>query len=113
MSLESQVLINFYARQGFFRHIQAVCNDSLKKRGDDPVLIFWKAFSILQEGKHLYYLSFLTHYILGSVSEAIRELESINGKRDVQLAVTSALLVAHHRYSRLGTCCHETTLIVF
>jgi tetratricopeptide repeat protein 21B len=50
MSSESQALINFYARQGFYRHIQSVCNDALKKRGDDPVLIFWKAFGILNEG---------------------------------------------------------------
>lgn len=51
MSAETQALINFYAREGFFRHVQAVCNDYLKKRGDDPVLIFWKAFGIVKEGK--------------------------------------------------------------
>ena len=50
MSAESLSLINFYAREGFYRHVQAVCDDSLKKRGDDPVLIFWKAFGIVQEG---------------------------------------------------------------
>ncbi len=50
MSADTQTLINFYGRQRFYRHIQAVCNDALKKRGDDPVLIFWKAFGLLNEG---------------------------------------------------------------
>ena len=36
MSLKAQALINFHARDVFFRH-QAACNDSLKKRGHDPV----------------------------------------------------------------------------
>ena len=36
------------------------------------------------------------------MSEAIREFESINGKRDVQLAVTSALIVAHNKFTRSG-----------
>jgi hypothetical protein len=50
MSYEAQALINFYANERFFRHVQAICNDSLKKRGDDPILIFWKAFGIVHEG---------------------------------------------------------------
>lgn len=64
MSSESQALINFYARQGFYRHIQAICNDSLKKRGDDPILIFWKAFGILQEGIFQYFIEMLISLIV-------------------------------------------------
>lgn len=47
---ETQVLINYWARNGYWKQLQNVCNDALKKRGDDPVLIFWKAFGILNEG---------------------------------------------------------------
>lgn len=47
---ELQTIVNFYAREGLYRHIQGLCNDALKKRGDDPVLLFWKAFGILFEG---------------------------------------------------------------
>jgi tetratricopeptide repeat protein 21B len=50
MSSEVQTVINFYAREGFYRHVQVTCEDALKKRGDDPVLIFWKAFGALHEG---------------------------------------------------------------
>jgi tetratricopeptide repeat protein 21B len=101
MSSEAQTLINFYARQGYFRHVQAVCNDSLKKRGDDPVLIFWKAFGILNEGNSCDEQKVI-YMFKGNISEAIREFESINGKRDVQLAVTCALIVAHSRFARTG-----------
>jgi hypothetical protein len=38
------------------------------KKGPDPVLIFWKAFGIFQEG---------------SVTEAIRELTRIQERREV------------------------------
>lgn len=79
-------LISYYAREKLYRHVQAVCNSSLKKRGDDPVLIFWKAFGLVNEG---------------SVADAIRELENIQGKRDVQLAVTSALIAAHNKFARV------------
>lgn len=40
--------------------------------------------------------------MIGGTSEAIREFESINGKRDLQLAVTSALIDAHSKFSRIG-----------
>jgi hypothetical protein len=50
---ELQTVVNFYAREGLYRHIQVLCSDSLKKRGDDPVLLFWRAFGILFEGMPL------------------------------------------------------------
>lgn len=49
---ELQTLINFYARAGMYRHIQAACNDALKKRGDDPVLLYWRAFGLIFEGNY-------------------------------------------------------------
>lgn len=49
MAAEAQALVTFYTREKLYRHAQSICNDSLKKR-DDPVLIFWRAFCIMQEG---------------------------------------------------------------
>lgn len=43
-------LVHYYAREGYFRHVQTVCNEVLKKRAGDPVLTFWKAYGCLQEG---------------------------------------------------------------
>jgi tetratricopeptide repeat protein 21B len=79
---ELQTVVNFYAREGLFRHVQAVCNDALKKRSDDPVLLFWKAFGLLFEGQ---------------ITEAIRELSALQSKKDLKLAVDSALIAAHER----------------
>jgi tetratricopeptide repeat protein 21B len=105
---ETQVLINFWARNGFWKQVQNVCNDALKKRGDDPVLIFWKAFGILNEGSLLLKQSKIISK--GGISEAIREFESINGKRDLQLAVTSALIESHTRFSKIGLFCNRILL---
>lgn len=43
-------LVHYYAREGYFRHVQTVCNEVLKKRAGDPVLTFWRAYGLLQEG---------------------------------------------------------------
>ena len=52
------------------------------KKGPDPVLIFWKAFGIFQEG---------------SVTEAIRELTRIQERREVQYGAAVALIYYHER----------------
>lgn len=48
-----QALINYYCREKYYRHLQNTCLESLQKYGNDPVLIFWKAFGILMEGKFM------------------------------------------------------------
>ena len=46
-----QAWINYCCREGYHRQLQTVCLDSLKKYGNDPALVFWKAFGMLMEGK--------------------------------------------------------------
>lgn len=43
MSDRVQALIHYYAREGFARQVQTVCNEVLKKHANDPVLVFWRA----------------------------------------------------------------------
>lgn len=74
--------INYYCREKYYRHLQNACLESLKKYGNDPVLIFWKAFGVLMEDRP---------------SEAIRELEAIKDKPDVLLCSTMALINAHKK----------------
>eukprot|EP00111_Clytia_hemisphaerica_P000239 TCONS_00000598-protein len=74
--------INYCCREGYHRQLQTVCLDSLKKYGNDPVLVFWKAFGMLQED---------------NLSEAIQEFERIKDQRDVVLCSLMALIVAHKR----------------
>lgn len=49
-SLELQALVNYYSQKGYYRHVQALCKDVLKKKPNDDVLLFWKAFALGQEG---------------------------------------------------------------
>lgn len=52
------------------------------KKGVDPILVFWRAFGIFNEG---------------GVTEAIRELSRIQERREVQFAAAVALIYYHER----------------
>lgn len=43
-------LVHYYSREGYARQVQAVCNEVLKKRSSEAVLIFWRAYGLLLEG---------------------------------------------------------------
>ena len=78
---EVLALVNYYARSGFYRHVQTVCNEVLKKRGgSDPTLTFWRALGTLKEG---------------GVNDAIRELEGVAARGDMQLALPVKLALLH------------------
>lgn len=47
-----QALVNYYAREGYSRHIQTVCNEVLRKRPNDPMLTFWKSYGLILEGSY-------------------------------------------------------------
>ena len=78
--MEIESLINYYARERMYRNIQTVCSEVLKKRGNDVVLQFWRAFGLACEG---------------STNEAIRTFENLLRKRDAELAVVMALIHTH------------------
>jgi tetratricopeptide repeat protein 21B len=48
--VEVQALVNYYSQRGFYRHVQSLCKDVLKKRSNEPLLLFWRAFAMSQEG---------------------------------------------------------------
>jgi len=85
---EALAFVNYYARIGYFRHVQTVCNDALKKRGgNDPTMLFWRALGMLQEG---------------SVNEAIREYETVASRGDMQLNLPVKLALLHaHKASKV------------
>lgn len=45
-----KALIYQYARQGFFRNIQTICEEVIRKRGSNPVLAYWQAWALYMEG---------------------------------------------------------------
>lgn len=71
--------INYYCREGLWHSIINLCDFETKK-GVDPVLTFWKGFGIFKEG---------------STTEAIRELEMIQNRREISFAAITALIYYH------------------
>jgi len=81
-TVEVQGLCNYYARTGYYRHIQTVCNEFIKKKpsSPDPALVFWRAYGAMREG---------------SINESIRDLDSIRREGELLFAILVALLHAH------------------
>jgi len=103
-SADVKSIIHYYAQVGYYQHIQTVCEEIIRKRGNDPVLVFWKAFGAAMEGAYGLLACVARrcgpHVVCvsgaaGSYPEAIRELEVITRKRDVGVAVKLALIHYH------------------
>ncbi|XP_074856704.1 tetratricopeptide repeat protein 21B isoform X2 [Carettochelys insculpta] len=83
-ALAQRALLSYYCQEGYFRHVQLAASEGLKKFGDDPVFLFYRAYGMMLEGH---------------VQEAIRELESIKNKQEVSLCTMMALIYAHKKSS--------------
>jgi len=81
-TMDVQPLVNFYLRKGYTYHARVACESEMRKRAGDPVLSFWRAVCLALE------LNF---------SEALRELERLRPRREVELAVLFALVDVHGR----------------
>jgi len=77
---DMQAVINHYAREGYARSIQQICDKVLAKRPGEPVASFWRAFGTIKEGAY---------------NEALRELDALSGEREVELATRAAMIHAH------------------
>jgi tetratricopeptide repeat protein 21B len=43
--------VHYYAREGYFQHVQSVCNELIKHgTSNNPVLQFWRAYGLLASG---------------------------------------------------------------
>ena len=83
-SLESVLaLVHYYAREGYWHHVQTVADQVIQKRGRAPILSFWKAYSICREGEF---------------AKAIRDLDRLKTKREVCYETNHlASIVTHPR----------------
>ena len=75
-------LVVYYARTGYWRHVQTVADQVIKKRGRAPVLTFWRAYGVARESEY---------------AAAIREFDSLRQNRAVEYPAILALLWAHER----------------
>ncbi|CAD5116982.1 DgyrCDS5817 [Dimorphilus gyrociliatus] len=72
--------INYYIREKQWRHAQSAAQEGLRKYNNDSVLRFFNGFTMVLEDR---------------VQDGMRELESLLGKRDVNLCTYIALMYAH------------------
>lgn len=73
-------LVLYYAREGYWHHVQTVADQVIKKRGRAPVLTFWRAYSVARESEY---------------AAAIREFDNLRQNRAVEYPAILALLWAH------------------
>lgn len=71
--------INYFCREELWHSVINLCDVEMKK-GVDPILTFWKGFGIFKEG---------------SATEAIREVEMIQNRREISYAATTSLIYYH------------------
>lgn len=81
-SKEFKPQIYYFIRRGWYDQLSAFCDGIMAKKGKDPVALYWKAYA---SGMN------------GNVNEALRLLESFQSRRDLQYAVSIALLFFHKR----------------
>ncbi|XP_071943351.1 tetratricopeptide repeat protein 21B-like [Antedon mediterranea] len=74
--------LNYYCQEKLYNHMQIVATEAIKKYGNDPLLVFYRAFSLVLEGR---------------LSEGMRDLETLKDKLDVNICSTMALMYAHKR----------------
>ena len=75
------VTINYYVREKYWCSIRRLCDEELSN-GMDPVLIFWKAYAIFKEGQP---------------SEALRELQRVQDRREISYASCLAMIYYNER----------------
>jgi hypothetical protein len=97
-------LVAYYMRAGYYRQAVALCEDSLKRRGNDAYFVYWKAYALACEG--LFRIGLCTDKCrptcqvhtrsgAGNFSGAIRDAEGLRGKRDTEYAALVALRHFH------------------
>ena len=81
-AMDPRALITYYVRKGWYDHVQRLCETILEKKGSDPTIQFWRAFGIVLER---------------SYSSAIRELDNLKKKKEVELPSLHALIYTHNQ----------------
>ena len=87
--------INYLIREKFWCSIRGICDAELRK-GQDPVVSFWRAFGIFKEG---------------NITEALRELQKIQDRREVSLACCVAMIHYHERCRNVDQEAIDTLIV--
>lgn len=74
--------ILYYSQRNMFHTMSKIADTGLRRRTGDPILLFWRAVSTMIQGRP---------------SEALREFQSLQDKRDLVIAAPTAMIAAHER----------------
>ncbi|RYH01320.1 hypothetical protein EON65_48445 [archaeon] len=93
MSKDLKPQLYYYIRRGWYGQLAQTCETSMSKKGKDPVTLFWHAFAL---------------GMTGQISDCLRELESFQSRRDLQLPMTVAMVHFHLKASSVDREAVET-----
>jgi hypothetical protein len=88
-------MINYFIREKLWCSIRNLVDTEMAK-GQEPVLSYWKAFGIFNEGR---------------VTEAIREVTKVTDRREVQFSAALALIYYHERCRNVDQETIDTLMI--
>ncbi|KAJ3382196.1 Tetratricopeptide repeat protein 21B [Entophlyctis sp. JEL0112] len=74
--------VTYYCQRSLYNTAYKQCEVALRRRTSDPVLVFWRAFALIMQGR---------------TGEALRDLEPLQEKRELVLACPAAMIYAHER----------------
>ena len=82
MSKDLKPVVYYLLRRGWYGQAASACEAAMTKKGKEPVSLYWHAFALGMQGQ---------------LSDAIRELETFNSRRDLHYAMHVALLYFHRK----------------
>lgn len=82
MSKDLKPNVYYLIRRGWYSQVIQLCEQSLSKKGKEPIALYWQAFALGMSGQ---------------IHEAIRILENFQSRRDLQLPMSLALIYFHQR----------------
>jgi tetratricopeptide repeat protein 21B len=77
MSKDLKPQIYYLARRGWHDQLLKLCDNSIAKKGKDPITIYWKAYAL---------------GMTGNIKECLQQLEIFQSRRDLQFPVSLAML---------------------
>lgn len=104
-SVDPKPLLWYYVRQGFARTVISTVDESLKRRGTDSTLTFWKAVALSREGE------ILAHRFAFSTSSSCVDCSLFAGSAKATALMQAILLVRSGKSRRFEAAAMQSCLL--
>jgi hypothetical protein len=78
--------IYYFIRRKWYEQLVKFCDNVLSKKGKEPTVMYWKAFAT---------------GMTGNIHDCLRQLEGLQAKRDIQYAISLALIYFHKQAPKI------------